>query len=279
MKLQWISAAILSAALAVGCGDRGQQNAENPDQNQAAPATQGSGVDRQAVSPDADNSAVKPDTSGSRATAGNRAAPARSSNAAPRADADRNTSERARTAEPTRPSTPVLYEVTVPAGTSLALELLTPLSSETAQIETPVRARVKSPIQIDGHTAIPAGTVLNGDVTDVVRPGRVEGRARLAFRFTEATINGARENLRTNPVVVEGESTKKEDATKIGAGAGIGAAIGAIVGGGKGAAKGAAIGGAAGTGTVLATRGKDVELAEGADVTATTAIPVSISTR
>ena len=68
-------------------------------------------------------------------------------------------------------------------------------------------------------------------------------------------------------------------AEKIGAGAGIGAAIGAIVGGGKGAAKGAAIGGAAGTGTVLATRGKDVELAEGADITATTAVPVSISAR
>ncbi|HTM03781.1 MAG TPA: hypothetical protein VL173_09775 [Vicinamibacterales bacterium] len=272
MKLQWISAAILTAALAVGCGDRGQQNSENPDQNQAAPATQGSDVDRQPVSPDADNSAVKPDTSGSRATAGNRAAPARPSTAAPRAEAERN-------AEPSRPPVPVLHEVTVPAGTTLALELLTPLSSETAQIETPVRARVKSPIEIDGHTAIPAGTVLNGDVTDVVRPGRVEGRARLAFRFTEATINGARETLRTNPVVVEGEATKKSDAEKIGAGAGIGAAIGAIVGGGKGAAKGAAIGGAAGTGTVLATRGKDVELAEGADVTATTAVPVSISAR
>ena len=46
----------------------------------------------------------------------------------------------------------------------------------------------------------------------------------------------------------------------IGGGAGIGAAIGAIAGGGKGAAIGAAVGGGAGTGTVLATRGKEIRL-------------------
>jgi hypothetical protein len=180
---------------------------------------------------------------------------------------------------PRREAAPVLHEVTVPAGTTLPLELMTALSSETASVETPVRARVRSPIEINGRTAIPAGTVLTGSVTDVERAGRVQGRSRLAIRFDEATINGVREDLRTNPVTFEGEATKKDDATKIGAGAGIGAAIGAIVGGGKGAAKGAAIGGAAGTGAVLATRGKEVQLAEGADITATTASAISVTAR
>jgi hypothetical protein len=54
------------------------------------------------------------------------------------------------------------------------------------------------------------------------------------------------------------EATKKRDAAIIGGGAGIGAAIGAITGGGKGAAIGAAVGGGAGTGTVLATKGKEI---------------------
>jgi hypothetical protein len=58
----------------------------------------------------------------------------------------------------------------------------------------------------------------------------------------------------------QAESTKKQDAAKVGIGAGIGAAIGAIAGGGKGAAIGAAVGAGAGTGSVLATRGKDVTL-------------------
>ena len=64
--------------------------------------------------------------------------------------------------------------------------------------------------------------------------------------------------------------------TKIGGGAGIGAVIGGIVGGASGAAKGAAIGGAAGTGAVLATRGKEVELAAGTDLNTTLASPFDV---
>jgi len=80
-------------------------------------------------------------------------------------------------------------------------------------------------------------------------------------------------------VAFEGEASKGDDAKKIGIGAGIGAAIGAIAGGGGGAAKGAAIGGAAGTGAVLATRGKEVELAAGTEIAATTANAVTVETR
>ena len=138
--------------------------------------------------------------------------------------------------------------MTLPAGTAIPLELMTALSSETAKVETPVRARVRSAIQSDGIVVIPAGTVLTGTVVDVARPGRVQGRARLAIRFDEAELDGAREDIRTNPITFEGEQTKGEDATKIGAGAVGGAIIGGILGGGDGAAKGAAIGGAAGTG-------------------------------
>jgi len=166
--------------------------------------------------------------------------------------------------------------VTVAAGTSLPLELTTALSSETATVEAPVRARLRRAVVVDGLTVLPVGTVLAGHVTDVARSGRVQGRARLAFSFTEATIDGAREDLRTNPVSFEAEATKGQDAKKVGIGAGIGAVIGGIAGGGDGIAKGAAIGGAAGTGAVLATRGKEVELASGADITATLASPFTI---
>jgi hypothetical protein len=164
----------------------------------------------------------------------------------------------------------------VPAGTALPLELLTAISSETAQLETPVRARLRQGVVVDGYTALPAGAILHGTVIDVERAGRVQGRARLAFRFTEAEFDGGREDLRTNPITFEGEATKGEDATKIGAGAGVGAIIGGIFGGGDGAAKGAAIGGAAGTGVVLATRGREVTLAAGTDLAATLATPLEV---
>jgi hypothetical protein len=116
-------------------------------------------------------------------------------------------------------------------------------------------------------------------VVEVERAGRVRGRSRLAFRFTEADVNGAREDVRTNAVSFEGEETKGEDATKVGAGAVGGAIIGGILGGGSGAAKGAAIGGAAVTGVVLATRGREVSLAAGTDVAATLASPFSVRAR
>jgi hypothetical protein len=169
--------------------------------------------------------------------------------------------------------------VTLPAGTALPLELLTAVSTETASVEMPVSARLRRAVTVDGVTVLPAGATVNGEVSDVERPGRVQGRARLGLRFTSVTIDGRREDIRSNPVTFQGEQTKGEDATKIGAGAGIGAIVGGIIGGGDGAAKGAAIGGAAGTGAVLATRGRDVNLQSGADIDATLASPVEVQVR
>ena len=132
-----------------------------------------------------------------------------------------------------------------------------------------MRGRLRRAVEVNGRTALPAGATLTGAVTDVVRPGRVKGRASLSLRFTNVTVNGERSALATSPITVEGEGDTKGDATKIGVGAGVGAVVGGILGGGSGAAKGAAIGGAAGTGAVLATRGKDVVLTSGTTLAAT----------
>jgi hypothetical protein len=158
---------------------------------------------------------------------------------------------------------PARVEVTVPAGTEMSIELLDNLSSETATVETTVRGRLRRAVEAGGRTVFPAGATLGGVVTAVERPGRVKGRASLTVSFATISVNGERTAISTRPVTVEGESDTKGDATKIGVGAGVGAVVGGILGGGSGAAKGAAIGGAAGTGAVLATRGKDVELASG----------------
>ena len=107
--------------------------------------------------------------------------------------------------------------------------------------------------------------------------GRVKGRARIAYplQLAAARRRALRHHDRADRRT-QAEATKGEDATKIGIGAGAGAAIGAILGGGDGAAKGAAIGGAAGTGVVLATRGKEVRLGPGADVTTRLTAPLTV---
>jgi hypothetical protein len=110
----------------------------------------------------------------------------------------------------------------------------------------------------NGQVIASRGSTVIGKLVSVKQAGRVEGLASMAITLTEIRTAGEALPVRTNTLTFEAEATKKQDAVKVGAGAGIGAAIGAIAGGGKGAAIGAAIGGGAGTATVLATRGKAV---------------------
>jgi hypothetical protein len=188
--------------------------------------------------------------------------------------------DRADTARTARPdAAPVYREYTLPAGTTLALELTSSVASDTSDVEDAVRATLRQSVIVDGYEVLPVGTELAGHVTEAERSGRVKGRARVAFRFTSLRHDGERLLLRTDPIVREAEATKGEDATKIGLGAGAGAAIGALVGGKSGAAKGVAIGGAAGTGAVLATRGNEVRLEPGTDIATKLAATLAVRVR
>ena len=171
---------------------------------------------------------------------------------------------------------PVVREFTIPDGAQLKLDLVTPLASDASTVEDAVRATLREAVKVDGTTVLPVGTELTGTVTEAEGSGRVKGRARLGFRFTALRTGNERYEIKTAPIALEAQATKKEDAKKIGIGAGIGAAVGAIAGGGSGAAKGAAIGGGAGTGVVLATKGKEVRLGAGANVTAHLTAPLTI---
>ena len=174
------------------------------------------------------------------------------------------------------PPDPVYKEITLPAGTTLRLDLKSSVASDTSTVEDTVRASLRQSVVIDGETILPAGTELVGTVTDVARSGRVKGRARVAYRFSSLRHDSERYDIKTATIAHEAEGTKKKDATKIAIGAGAGAALGAILGGGSGAAKGAAIGGGAGTGAVLATRGDEVRRGAGADVTTRLTAPLTV---
>ena len=179
------------------------------------------------------------------------------------------------TAAPARPA-PVVREITIPAGTALRLDLASAVASDRSRVEDAVRATLRQPIVVDGQPVLPAGTELAGVVTAVEGSGRVKGRARIAYRFSSLRHAGDRYGITTAPIVHQAAATKGEDATKIAIGAGAGAAVGALLGGGDGAAKGAAIGGAGGTGVVLATKGREVRLGPGADVSTRLTAPLTV---
>jgi hypothetical protein len=167
--------------------------------------------------------------------------------------------------------------IDVPAGTDLVLTLETPVSSETAKADQPVRAKVAKTVVVAGHDVIPEGATVTGAVVSAEESGRVKGRASIALRFNEVVIANTPYRITTARIAREAEATKGEDATKIGIATGVGTAIGAIAGGKKGAAIGAGIGGGAGTGAVLATRGKEVSLPAGATLRTTITEQVRIN--
>jgi hypothetical protein len=170
-------------------------------------------------------------------------------------------------------------EVTIPSGTTLALDLGTAVASDTSNVEQPVHATLRAPVTVNGQVALPAGSEVTGVVTEADGSGRVKGRARIAMRFNSVRANGESYDIKTSGYAQEAEATKKKDAEKIAIGAGAGAALGAILGGGDGAAKGAAIGGAAGTGTVLATKGKEIRLGPGANISTRLTAPLTVRIR
>jgi hypothetical protein len=177
------------------------------------------------------------------------------------------------------PARPVYRDVTIPTGTTLPLSLTSSMASDTSSIEDPVTAELTRAVSIDGREVLPAGARLTGTVTQVDDSNRVQGRAMIAFRFTSLQTGGEKYNVQTAALTHVAPATKGEDATKIGIGAGAGAVIGGLLGGGDGAAKGAAIGGGAGTGVVLASKGKEMRLAPGADVTSRLTAPVTVRVR
>ena len=199
-----------------------------------------------------------------------------SSTSEPATPADDAKAEATAADEKKAPPVPVYKEITIPAGTTLRLDLKSSVASDSSKVEDTVRAALRQAVVVDGHTVLPAGTELVGTVTDVARSGRVKGRARVAYRFSSLRHDSERYDIQTATIAHEAEATKKEDAKKIAIGAGAGAAIGALLGGGSGAAKGAAIGGGAGTGAVLATRGDEVRRAAGANVTTRLTAPLTV---
>jgi len=162
----------------------------------------------------------------------------------------------------------------IPRNTILALELLTPVSTDASQRGDRIQAKVFEPAQY-------AGYIVEGRVAAVKRPGKVKGVAELQLSFDQIRSADNRtaplhaELIEISPVGgdydpqidteggVRGRDSTKDDAAKVGAASGIGAIIGVIAGGGKGAAIGAIIGGGAGAAGVMTQRGKDIRLEHG----------------
>src|SRR5690349_10614240 len=175
--------------------------------------------------------------------------------------------------KPVAPPPPRFREVTVPAGTSLSVTILSNLASNTSHVEDAVKASLAEPVVVDGVTAVPAKAQITGTVTDVKESGRVKGKASLALRFDRLIVRGETQRISSARVMLEAQDNKKSDVKKGGLGAGLGAVVGGVVGGGKGAAIGAVAGG---TGAILGTKGGEISVPAGTVVNVLLQEPFSV---
>ena len=176
------------------------------------------------------------------------------------------------------PPAPLYEELVVAADSVIGLQLESPVTSEKAQVEDSVVARVTRDVKVGDRVAIPAGAKALGEVTLVERGGKMRERARLGVKFTSVVLaDGTRLPLHTETIFREGDPPGRESAAKIGGGAIGGAIIGGILGGAKGAAIGGSIGAGAGTTAVVAGDRNHATLSAGTPLTVRIEDPVVVT--
>jgi hypothetical protein len=163
--------------------------------------------------------------------------------------------------------------VTVPGGTPIKVTMDANISSETAQTGDTWTGVVKEPVVIGTAAPIPAGSVVRGVITGSLAAER-GNRAFLALAVSSVTVEGKEYACAASTDSIVAGSPRARNLGAIAGGAAAGALIGKVVGGGKGALIGGLLGAGAATGAVAKTKGYQVVLKTGTELTFTVNDPV-----
>ena len=143
----------------------------------------------------------------------------------------------AKPAATTTATAPAASSISVPAGTSLLVRMIDPVSSK-----DPKGKRFTTTLETDlvanGVVVARAGTKIYGRIQSVEEAKRYRGQSYLDLRLTEVSVGANLVPIATSGYTDQGARSVGKAAR----GAAAGAAIGAIADGGEGAGKGAAIG-------------------------------------
>jgi len=168
-------------------------------------------------------------------------------------------------------------DLTVAADAVIGIRIESAISTATAKVEDRVTARVTRDVSVDGRTAIPAGSTLEGTVTTVQRGGKFKERARLGVRFHSLVLaDNVRVPIQTETIVRQGDAPGGEATAKIGGAAVVGAILGGVIGGKKGAAIGTTAGAAGGTAAVMAGGANEAVLPAGTSLTVRLTGPATV---
>ena len=164
---------------------------------------------------------------------------------------------------------PVERGVKLEAGTPIEVQVTTQISSETSSPGDTWTGEVKEAVVVGNTVAIPAGSTVTGVVSGV-SPAERGSRAHLVLSVRSVNVNGKSMSVSAGTDSIIAGSTRARNLGAIAGSAAAGALIGKAVGGsGKGAVIGGLIGGAAATGAVAKSKGYQVVIKEGTNLTFT----------
>lgn len=166
---------------------------------------------------------------------------------------------------------------TLPSDTVISVQMNSTLSSRTARVGDKFIATVTVPVYVNGQTVIPAGTIVEGRVTQVTPAKRMNRSGTIGIDFDDLVFpNGSRLGLVGGLTSSDPETRRHIDdesrvsgqgnnrpAVFIGGGGAIGAVLGGIAGGGKGAVLGGVAGAGAGVAGVLLAKGEEAQVPAG----------------
>lgn len=164
----------------------------------------------------------------------------------------------------------------LPAGTTIEVDLATPISTETAHVGDAWSGTVTNGASAEGRNVIPSGSPVSGTVT-AVREARKGDRAMLDLGISSISVDGRSYRVRGGMESIIAGSPRARNLGAIGAATVAGAVAGHAVGGSrKGTIIGGLIGAGAATGVVSQTKGWQVALKAGTPLTFTTNEAVAV---
>jgi len=160
---------------------------------------------------------------------------------------------------PAEPPAPV--EVSIPAGTSLAVRVDQRISVKTSHAGETFTGEIVEPITSrDGNLLVPKGSRVRGIIDTAHRRGRFKGASLLELRLTAISVDGREYPVRTSDLTQRKKGKGKRTAAFIGGGSGLGMLVGGLAGGGTGLLIGGLSGAGAGTAAAGFTGNRDLDI-------------------
>jgi hypothetical protein len=176
------------------------------------------------------------------------------------------------------PAVPESVQITLPAGTSLKIQLNQSIRTSTHRPGQSFFATLKEPLLLGEKTVFPMGIPFIGSIVKIVESGHLSGTALIELQLVRVIMpDQSSYSLATKPFKKIGTAHLIHNIGLIGTGAILGAGLGILLGKTIGALSGIGLGGGIGVVLAYVTGKEDLFLKVGTDLVFALSGPITIS--